>query len=502
MFPHAPILAIVTPLFAAFLTPLVNLLGERARAPKAKDWFVAAACVFTLALVLSMLPPVWRGEVLVYKLGGWSPPWGINLAVDGLNLLVALIVAGVALLVAVYSVVYMERDHGLEKYYTLLLLAVAGSMGVALTGDIFNLYVFFEIMSISSYALVAFRRNWDSMEAGMKYLIIGSLGTSFILLAIALMYGLVGSLNIADLAAKLEVIKAGEPLPLIVPLMLALFLTGFGIKIAVIPLHAWLPDAYQAAPCSVAALLAGATTTVGVYAVIRIGYMLFAALAVGSVLILLGLISMAVGGLMALVQRDLKRLLAYSSISQMGYILLGVGLGSALGIKGGLFHLLNNAIFKVLLFMCAGVIFYRVGTSNLDELGGLGRNMPLTAACFIIGALAISGVPPFNGFASKWTIYVAGVEAGRPVYTVIAIVISALTLAYFLKAINSAFLGQRPERLREVKEAPTPMLIPMFVLTGLCVVFGVLPWLGLDLVAPAQQAVGNLHRYITAVLGG
>lgn len=501
MIAHAPILAIVVPLFAGFLTPVVSIVAKRFGVERARDWFVMGAAILMLLIVASMAPAVWRGEVLVYKLGGWSPPWGIVLAVDGLNLLVALIIASVVSLIAIYSVVYMERDSGLEKYYTLLMLVTAGCMGVTLTGDVFNLFVFFEIMSISSYALVAFRRNWDSVEAGIKYMIIGSLGTSFILLSITLMYGLVGSLNIADLAGKIEAIKATQPLPMIVPLMLTLFVVGFGIKIAMVPLHAWLPDAYQAAPSAVSALLSGATTTVGVYAMLRVSYMLFGALAIGTMFIILGLVTMVVGGLMALTQRDLKRLLAYSSISQMGYILLGVGFGTAMGIQGGLFHLLNNAIYKVLLFMCAGAIVYRVGTSNLDELGGLGKNMPITATLFIVGALAISGVPPFNGFASKWTIYVAGMEAGQPICTAIAVVMSALTLAYFLKAINSMFLGQQPEHLREVREAPLPMLFPMLVLAVFCVVLGILPSLGMDLVRPAQGAVMNQLGYIGSVMG-
>ncbi len=488
---HAPILAIVIPLFAAFLMPVVSIIARRFGVKRMQGWFVVAVMLLTLVIVASMAPDIWGGKApVIYKLGGWSPPWGINLSIDGLNLLVALIIASVGSLVAIYSVVYMERDNGLDKYYILLLLVIVGCMGVALTGDIFNLYVFFEIMSISSYALVAFRRNWDSVEAGIKYMIIGSLGTAFILLSIALMYGLVGSLNIADLAGKMTIIGDIQPLPMIVPLMLTLFIVGFGIKIAMVPMHAWLPDAYQAAPSAISALLSGATATVGLYAMLRISYVLFGAVAIGTIFIILGLITMVVGGLMALVQRDLKRLLAYSCISQMGYVLLGVGFATAAGIQGGLFHLLNNAIYKVLLFMCAGAIIYRVETSDMDKLGGLGKNMPITATLFVIGALAISGMPPLNGFASKWTIYVAGMEAGQPICTAIAIIMSALTLAYFLKAINLMFLGQRPEHLREVKEAPMLMLFPMLMLAVLCVVFGILPGLGIDIVGPAQSALG------------
>ena len=494
IFPHAPILAIVIPLFAAFLIPIISIIAKRFGAERMRGWFVVAIMVLTLVIVASMAPDVWGGEApIVYKLGGWSPPWGINLSINGLNLLIALIIASIGSLVAIYSVVSMERDNGLDKYYTLLLLVIVGCMGVALTGDIFNLYVFFEIMSISAYALVAFRRNWGSIEAGIKYLIIGSLGTAFILLGIALAYGLVGSLNIADLTGKITEIGATQPLPVIIPLMLTLFIAGFGIKIAMVPMHAWLPDAYQAAPSAISALLAGATTAIGLYAMLRISYMLFGAVAIGTMFIILGLITMVAGGLMALVQQDLKRLLAYSGISQMGYVLLGVGFATAAGIQGGLFHLLNNAIYKVLLFMCAGAIIYRVGTSNMDKLGGLGKNMPITATLFIIGGLAISGVPPFNGFASKWMIYVAGIEAGQAITyasTAIAVIMSALTLAYFLKAINLIFLGQRPMHLREVKEAPPLMLFPMLILAVLCVVLGILPGLGIDLVQPAQSALG------------
>jgi len=494
---HAPILAILLPLFAAFLMPVIGILSRRRGIKRAREWFTIAVVLAEFAVVASMLPAVWGGQVLVYQLGGWQPPWGVNLAIDGLNLLVALIVAGIGTLVMIYSFVYMERDTGLDQYYTLFLLIVAGMMGVALTGDIFNLYVFFEIMCISSYALVAFRRKWQSIEASIKYMIVSSLGTSFILLGIALLYGLAGSLNIADLAQKL-----GQVAPSAVIVPLALFVTGLGIKIAVVPLHMWMPDAYQAAPSAVAALFSGATAPVGIYAMVRVVYTLFGAFAIGIMLAALGLVTMVIGALMALAQRDLKRLLAYSGISQVGYVLLGIGLGTVLGIQGGLFHLFNNAIYKTMLFMIAGAIIYRVGTSNMDQLGGLWKNMPVTATLFAVGALAISGVPPFNGFASKWMIYVAGIEAGQPVFTIIALITSALTLAYFLKALNSIFLGQRPKHLSDVKETPLPMMFPIMLLAVLCVVFGVLPQLGIDIVRPAQEAVMNSGGYISAVLGG
>jgi len=497
----APILAIIIPLMGSFLTPLISILTKRYKKERIRDLFVVAITIVTLLLVLYMLPTVWNGNIIVYRLGNWTPPWGICLAIDGLNILVALIVSGIAALVSIYSLMYMKNDTGLGKYYTLLLLILASMMGVTLTGDFFNMFVFFEIMSTAAYALVAFRRNWDSIEASIKYMVMGSLGASLFLLGISFIYNLVGSLNIADIAQKISIIGT-NPMPLVLILILALLMTGLSIKIAMVPFHAWMPDAYQAAPSAVVALFAAGTTTVGVYMMLRVVYTLFGVAALGAMLIVLGSVTMVVGALMALVQRDLKRLLAYSGISQVGYILLGVGFGTALGIEGGLFHLLNNAIYKALLFMCAGAILYRVGTTNLDELGGLSKNMPITACLFTIGALAISGVPPFNGFASKWTIYIAGIQAGKAFFTLLAIIVSVLTLAYLLKAVNAIFLGQRPKRFENVKEAPMTMLFPMMLLAVLCIVLGVLPSLGIDIVTPAYNALVNQHGYIHAVLGG
>ena len=500
---HAPVLTIVLPLFGAFLMPLVGMIGRRHGVKHLRDWFAVGIMVTTFIIVVSMAPAVWGGEILVYELGGWPPPWGINLVVDGLSLFMAIIIAGIGSLVAIYSIVYMQPKNGLTQYYTLLLLITTGMMGIVLTGDIFNLYVFLEITCISAYALVAFERRWESIEASMKYLIIGSIGTSIILLAIALTYGLAGSLNIAHLIGRLAAImSAGQPPPTVIVLIIALFVAGFCIKSAVVPLHAWLADAHPAAPSPISALLSGVVVTIGVYGMLRIVYMMFGVLAIGILLSVLGLVSMTVGGLMALVQRDIKRLIAYSTVTQMGYILLGVGLGTATGIQGGLFHLFNNALMKALLFMCAGAIVYRVGTRNLDELGGLYRNMPVTTSVFAIGALAVAGVPPLNGFASKWTIYVAGIEAGRPEFVAVAVIISVLTLAYFLKVLAFAFLGQRPAHLRDVKEAPMLMLFPMCLLAGLCIVFGVLPQLGINLVQPAQAAIMQADNYIGPVLGG
>ena len=505
MIPHAPILAILLPLFAAFLTPVVGILARRRDIKHARELFATGTMIAVLVIVASMMSEVWGGKILVYQLGGWPPPWGINLTVDALAIQMAFMIAGLGTLVMIYSAAYMRRDTGLSYFYTLALLLMAGMMGTVLTGDMFNFYVFLEIMCIASYALVAFRRDSNSIEASIKYLFISALGTSFILLSVAMLYGVVGSLNIADLGAKLAIIReAAEPVPMILVAALALFVVGVMIKVAMVPFHVWLADAFTAAPTAISALLAGPAAVVGIYWVARLPYLPFG-LPVGIILVSLGLLSMIVGVLMALTQRDFKRMLAYHVISQKGYMVLGIGLGtlgSVLGAQGGLFHLLNHSTYKCMLFMCAGAVLFRTGSQKFDELGGLGKNMPVTALAFLVGALAISGIPPLNGFASKYTIYLGGIEAGLPIVTAIAVLVSALTFASFFKAFSSVFLGQRPERFRDIREGPKLMLFPMLAMAAICIVIGLLPALGFNIVGPAQAAAENSAGYISQVIGG
>jgi multicomponent Na+:H+ antiporter subunit D len=458
--------------------------------------------VTVFVMVASMAPDVWGGQILKYELGGWPPPLGINLVVDGLAIQMALMIAGLSTLVIIYSATYMQRDNGLSYFYALVLVVIAGMMGTVLTGDIFNFYVFLEMMSVGSYALVAFRRSPESIEAGLKYLFIGSLGTSLILLSIAMLYGLVGSLNIADLGAKLALYAGNVPTTLVISL--ALFVTGVMIKVAMVPFHIWLADAFTAAPTAISALLAGPAAVVGIYWVARLPYLPFG-MPVGIILVSLGLLSMVVGVLMALTQRDFKRMLAYHVISQKGYMVLGIGLGTlgaTLGAQGGLFHLLNHSTYKSMLFMCSGAVLFRTNSQKFDELGGLGKKMPITALAFLIGALAISGIPPLNGFASKYTIYLAGIEAGQPLITVIAVLVSALTFASFFKAFSSVFLGQMPERFKEVREVPKSMLFPILAMAVICIIIGLLPAIGFNVAGSAQAAAENSARYIGYVTGG
>jgi len=495
-----PILLIVLPLLAALLIPIVSRLGKRFHAEWACGWFAVSAMLATFLLVLAVWARVSGGDIMVHKFGGWPPPLGINLAVDGLSSLMALMITGVGSLIAIYSISNIKHHTRVDLYYALLLLITTGMMGVVLTGDIFNLYVFLEITCISAYALVAFERRWESIEASIKYLIIGSLGTTFLLLGIALTYGVVGSLNIADVAGKFTAMSAAGPMPIIMVLIPILFVAGFLVKAAIVPFHAWLADAHPAAPSPISALLSGVVVMIGVYGILRVVYFMLGPLAIGPILVTLALVSMVVGVLMAFGQREFKRMLAYHTISQVGYVLLGVGLGTVIGIQAGLFHMLNISIIQALNFMCAGAVFYCAKSRNFGELGGLGKSMPVTATCFLVGSFSIAGMPLFNGYASKLAIYEA--SAGSPILVTIAFIVSTLTLVFFLRVFRLVFLGKRPMYLHDVKEAPRLALLPMCVLAAVCIVLGVLPQLGSNLVEPAQGALENVGGYIRRVLGG
>ena len=482
-------LTVVLPIGVAFMLPLLGRVAPRLRAGAA-----GLATLCTLVFALSMTPRILGGEVLVYHLGGWSPAVGINLVVDGLGLILALLSSFLAFLVMIYSVGYMPREKALTNYYTLLLILLAGMNGFVLTGDIFNMFVFLEVMSIASYGLVAYHGRRDDLEASFKFQVISTLGTLLLLLGVATIYSEMGTLNMALIASHEEIST-----PTV--FATALILIGFGVKAALIPLHAWLPDAYSEAPSPISAVFAGIMTKAGVYGIIRLLYtMLGLKLGVVTYLTFVGLATLVFGGVMALVQTNLKRLLAYSSISQMGYVIMAMSFGTRQGLQGGIFHLINHGIMKALLFFCAGAIIFRTGKKDLDELGGLSRKMPVTATCFIIGALAASGIPPFNGFLSKWTIFSAGLGANMVFATIVAIMTNIVTLAYFLRAIQKVFFG--PPTHRNLREAPPLLLIPMVSLALLCLLLGLFPETVLALVETAIGSLLTPSRYVQAVLGG
>ena len=413
------------------------------------------------------------------------------LRVDFLGAFMAAVFLTMSLLVAVYSIKYMERDTGLPLYYALLLFMAAGMLGVVFAGDFFTLFIFWELMCISSYVLVAFRkRRWEPIEAGFKYLIMSSAGSATLLYGLSLLYGRTGTLNFVQLSKVMA-----DAADVWGYLTLVLVLVGFGVKASVFMLHQWLPDAHPAAPSSISALLSGVVIKAGVYGIVRALFMVFPPphFSWPAALAILAALTMTYGNLAAMLQTDIKRLLAYSSIAQMGYILFAVSTATSHGLTAGLLHVLNHALMKGLLFLCAGAFIYMAGTRKLSELRGIGHRMPITAITFTVGALAISGIPPLNGFVSEFMIVYAGIQAGSLPLTGVMLMNILLGFAYYLRLIKVIVWSTPSERLDGVREAPALMLAPMILIALLCVVIGVYPAPFVEAAERAAQAV--IHPY-------
>jgi len=437
----------------------------------------------------------------IYKMGGWIPPVGINLVSDGLSTFMLIVINTVAFLAICFSLKYMELYTAKPKYYALFMLMLAGMNGVALTGDMFNLFVFLEIASIASYALVAFGCEHEELEASFKYIILGGAASAFILLGVAILYSITGTLNMADMA---QIFSSGK-INKAALFALAFFTMGFGVKGALVPFHAWLPDAHPSAPAPISAMLSGVLIKVlGIYALTRIIFNVFGFTpTLGTILMALGGLSMVMGALLAIGQDDLKRLLAYSTISQIGYIVLGLGLGTPLGIMGGLFHLLNHATFKSLLFMSSGAIEYSTGTRKLSQMGGLNKRLPVTTATSTVGFLSVSGIPPFNGFFSKLIVIIACVEAHQYIYAGVAVFVGLFTLLYFMRVQRNLLFGDLPETLKGIKEVPFLMCLSLVILALLCLGLSFLyPLMSKTILASARDALLDTSAYIKLVLGG
>lgn len=402
------------------------------------------------------------------------------LPIDNLSLFMLVLVAFLSPLIFIYSLSYVKRN--LFRYYLVLFITFLGMLGTVLARDLLSFYIFLEIMTVGIYFLIIDNAKKESFPAGFKYILMMFAGGIFILVAILMLYNLTGTFEIAEIARVAPALPGSA-----VALIFALFTIGCLVEIGAVPFHVWLPDAHPVAPSPISALLSGVAIKVGAYGIIR---MIFTLQVLNPVLILIGTISMLFGVALALKQTDVKRLLAYSSISQMGYVLLGIGVGTGIGMGGAMFHILNHAIFKMLLFLCMGAVIYATGKRDLAELGGLGRRMPITLATFGIAALAISGIPPFNGFASKAMIS-EGVS-GSFLLKLVIILTAAGTFAALFKVFRFAFLGSLPAKLEKTRGVPILMLLPMLVLAGACLGIGLFPTQLLsNLIAPA------LYRYGT-----
>jgi multicomponent Na+:H+ antiporter subunit D len=431
-------LFIAIPLAAAFLAPL----GEK----RFRSSPQAAACAAALALALLSVfgaYEVLRHGNLLYRPGGWPAPLGISVAMDALSAFVLVTVNTAAFLIAVYSTAYTRKFTDTWKFYSLYMFMVGGINGVLVAGDIFTLYVFLEMAALAGYFLVAFGTTAEELEASFKYAVMGTVASIFILLGIGFLYSSTSTLNMADMSRAITS-AGGSDLLLFVSV---LFLMGFGLKAALAPFHSWLAYAHSAAPAPVSAMLSGVSIKVlGIYALARIFYnVLGMTAAVSGSLIALAVASMVVGAVLAFGQRDLKRLFAYSSVSQIGYIALGLGVGTPLAILGSLFYLLNHSAAKALLFLNSGSAEGLVGTRDLGRIRDLAAVSPATGYTMLAGALSISGVPPFGGFWAKAIIIFACVASGHPWLALVTAIVSVLTLGYYFRALTPVLFGPAAE---------------------------------------------------------
>ena len=467
---HLPVLLVVVPLVASPIAALLN----RPRL----SWSVAlAASWWALYAALGLLSRTMSEGTIHYELGGWAAPYGIEYVVDAANAWVILIVAMIAAVVTPYARASVERELAEDRiplFYAAFILCLTGLLGVAVTGDVFNVFVFLEISSLSAYALIALGPDRRALTASFQYLIMGSVGATFIVIGIGLMYVMTGTLNMADLAVLLPDVADSRTIPVAYT-----FLTvGITLKLALFPLHLWLPNAYTYAPSAVTAFIASTATKVAVYLLLRFFFTVFGAafsfevMELDKILMPLALVAILSMSLVAIYQENVKRLLAYSSVAQIGYMVLGISLASVLGVTAGVLHLFNHALIKGSLFMAMGCVMYRVGSVRLEHMGGLGRAMPWTMAAFVVGGLSLIGVPLTVGFISKWYLVQAALEQGMWWIAAVVLLGSLLALTYVWKVVEVAYFRDvDPDA--GIREAPLSLLVPTWALVLANVYFGI-----------------------------
>lgn len=487
---HLPVLLVVVPLIAA---PLAAL----ARHPRLA-WAVAmGATGWSFYAAVALLARVRLDGSITYVLGGWPAPWGIEYHISAINAFMLVIVASIGAVVTPFALRSVEHEVDSDRislFYAAWLLCFTGLLGICATGDAFNIYVFLEISSLSSYALIALGRDRRALTAAYQYLIMGSVGATFILIGIGLLYVLTGTLNVADLAERIQALPSSNTLQV----AFAFLTVGFSLKIALFPLHLWLPNAYTLAPSAVSVFLSATATKVAVYMLLVFLLTIFGpgftfgAMRLHGVLLPLGLLGVLVGSAVAIYQPNVKRLLAYSSIAQLGYIAAGVSLATVAGLSAGIIHLFNHSLIKGSLFMAMGAVAYRVGSVRVEAMAGLGRTMPWTMAGFVISGLSLIGMPLTVGFVSKWLLVRAALELGLWPVAVVILVGSLLAVVYVWRVVEVAYFTPAPANVT-TREAPLTILVPMWALVLANLYFGINARLTSDVAnEAARQLMGLL----------
>ena len=474
---QTPVLIVIILLMSAIVTPLLGWWKRDLCYP----WVILSVLFSTMCSVI-VLNTVMNEGVIHYYFGGWLAPWGIEYVIDHLNAMMLVLVSGSSLLVAVYSRESLEAElpDRIVYFYTLFLLQVTGFLGIVITGDLFNLFVFLEIASLSGYALIATGEDGAPL-ASFRYIILGTVGACFYLLGVGYLYMVTGSLNIADLAEILPGLYDSK----VVLVAFSFFMVGIALKMALFPLHVWLPDAYTKAPSVASALIAPLMTKIAVYVMIRIMFTVFRPyfsielLPVTEIMLYAGIIAILVGAVMALAQKDFKRMLCYVVIAEAGYMVGGVGIANAVAIKGAILHIMNDVVMTLGLFAVAGILAYKMKNHKIVAFKHIFKKMPFTMAAFLVIALSVIGVPPTCGFFSKWYLIQGSVMAGNWTFVVALLFSSLVNIVLFFRIIEIGYYdfdtagGEHAhEENIVVSEAPLSMLIPTFIVAVAIILIG------------------------------
>ena len=483
---HLPVLVVIIPLLAA---PMCVLLGNSRLA-----WFVAlVASWLSFAVAIELVIQASNHGPISYWLGGWEPPWGIEYRIDVLGSYVLLIVSAIAAMVMIAAKESVRKEiteSRIVYFYAAFMLAFAGLLGIVATGDAFNVFVFLEISSLSSYALISMGKDRRALNASFTYLIMGTIGATFILIGIGSLYMMTGTLNMADLAARLPEVADSRT----VRAGFAFLTVGIGLKLALFPLHLWLPNAYAYAPSVVTAFLSATATKVAVYLLLRTILVIFGIdfslglMPLDNLLLILGLMGILTASLVAIYQANIKRMLAYSSVAQIGYMVLGIGIATSTGATAAIIHLFNHALMKGALFIALAGVAYRIGSTTIQDISGLGKKMPWTMAGIVVGGLSLIGIPPTIGFISKWYLVLAALEQNMWPVAMMILIGSMLAVIYIWKLVETAYFG-KPDEYKYYQEAPLSILLPLWALVLANIYFGIHTDVSVDLAKSAATAL-------------
>ncbi|RDX36913.1 monovalent cation/H+ antiporter subunit D family protein [Kangiella sp. HD9-110m-PIT-SAG07] len=471
MIQHLPILQVIIPLLAA---PICFILKEA----RLVRWFVLIANVMAFVISIMLLQQVNLHGTLVYSLGGWEAPVGIEYRIDELNAYLLILVTSIStitLMAAGKSLTKEIPESKITYFYIAYMLCLTGLLGIVTTGDAFNVFVFLEISSLASYTMIAMGNDRRSLWASYQYLIMGTIGATFILIGIGLMYMMTGTLNMYDLAERLPEVEHTKT----VFTAFAFFLVGVCLKLALFPLHLWLPNAYAYAPSIATVFLAATATKVAIYVLLRFIFSVygfefsFSHLPLTEILVSLGLLGVIAASIVAIYQTNIKRLFAYSSVSQIGYMILGIGIGSKTGLTATMLHLFNHALMKSAIFLALAGVVYRVGSVNIKAFAGLGKQMPWTMAAIVVGGLSLIGVPLTVGFVSKWYLVLALLESNWWPIAVLVMIGSLLAIAYIWRLVEVAYFKPALQNNQSYKEAPLAILIPAWIFVIANIYFGI-----------------------------